>query len=170
MVLSDFGRDRLAYQGYDALFDPELRPRRLPLANRHILKMQAVYSCLDWLADQLSSGGNGHVWAEASAPASYETARRRQEQGSVLLQDVLSCGDSLFRLQEWIRRSLRLPATQEVDALLWGIPTRFDDRKSFRHYCDAGKLSGNQVLKKKLSITLFGTRCLNLFQQICLVI
>ena len=122
VVLSDFGRDRLAYQGYDALFDPELRPRRLPLANRHILKMQAVYSCLDWLADQLNSGGNGHVWAEASAPATYETARRRQELGSVLLQDVLSCGDSLFRLQEWVRRSLRLPATQEVDALLWESP------------------------------------------------
>jgi hypothetical protein len=24
VVLSDFGRDRLAYQGYDLLFDPEL--------------------------------------------------------------------------------------------------------------------------------------------------
>ena len=35
VILSDFGRDRIAYQGYDLLFDPELRSRELPLANRH---------------------------------------------------------------------------------------------------------------------------------------
>lgn len=122
VILSDFGRDRLAYQGYDALFDPELRARRLPLANRHILKMQAVYSCLDWLADQLSVGSNGHIWAEASSPTTYEPSRRRQEQGSNILRDVLACGDSLPRLQEWLRRALRLASASEVDSLLWESP------------------------------------------------
>ena len=122
VVLSDFGRDRLAYQGYDALFDPELRPRRLPLANRHILKMQAVYSCLDWLADQLSVGSNGHIWLEASSPASHEASRRRQEQGANLLRDILAYGDSLARLQDWLRRALRLSSSSEVDALLWESP------------------------------------------------
>jgi len=122
VVLSDFGRDRLAYQGYDALFDPELRPRRLPLANRHILKMQAVYSCLDWLADQLSINSNGHLWAEASSPASYEASRRRQEYGANLLRDILACGDSLSRLQDWLRRALRLSSPSEIDTLLWESP------------------------------------------------
>lgn len=122
VILSDFGRDRLAYQGYDALFDPELRPRRLPIANRHILKMQAVYSCLDWLAEQLGVGSSGHIWAEASSPTDYEPSRRRQEQGATLLRDVLACGDSLLRLQDWLRRALRLPSPSEVDALLWESP------------------------------------------------
>jgi hypothetical protein len=122
VVLSDFGRDRLAYQGYDALFDPELRSRRLPLSNRHILKMQAVYSCMDWLADQLSVAASGHIWAEASSPASHEQSRRRQEQGANLLSDVLECGDSLLRLQDWLRRALRLSSSSEVDALLWESP------------------------------------------------
>lgn len=122
VVLSDFGRDRLAYQGYDTLFDPELRPRRLPLANRHILKMQAAYSCLDWIADQLSINTSGHVWAEASGPVDFEPSRRRQEAGANLLRDVLSCGDSLSRLQDWLRRALRLSSSVEVDALLWESP------------------------------------------------
>ena len=33
-----YGRDRLAYQGYDRLFDPELPPQSLPLTSRHIRK------------------------------------------------------------------------------------------------------------------------------------
>ena len=84
--------------------------------------MQAVYACLDWLADQLSIGSNGHLWAEASSPASCEPARHRQEQGASLLRDVLACGDSLLRLHDWLKRALRLSSTLEVDTLLWESP------------------------------------------------
>jgi DEAD/DEAH box helicase/Helicase conserved C-terminal domain len=44
MVLSDYGRDRLAYQAYEQFFDPELPPRELPLSNRYIRRMQAAYA------------------------------------------------------------------------------------------------------------------------------
>src|SRR5207302_1627846 len=44
VVLSDYGRDRLAYQGYDLLFDPQLEPRALPLGNRYVMKMQSAYA------------------------------------------------------------------------------------------------------------------------------
>ena len=36
VVLSDYGRDRSAYQSYDQLFDPELPVRTLPMGNRYI--------------------------------------------------------------------------------------------------------------------------------------
>ena len=50
LPLSDYGRDRLAYQGYDLLFDPVLRPSLLPIGNRHVMKVQAALAVMDWLA------------------------------------------------------------------------------------------------------------------------
>ena len=38
------------YQSYDRLFDPVLRPFTLPVSNRYILRMQAGFAALDWLA------------------------------------------------------------------------------------------------------------------------
>lgn len=129
VVLSDYGRDRLAYQGYDLLFDPELRPRDLPLANRHVLKMQAAYACLDWLSDQLSSGPAGHFWEDASGPwraldpgAWRNNVRDRQQAAATILADVLAGGDGLERLREWLRRTLRLVSADEVSPLLWEAP------------------------------------------------
>ena len=49
-ILSDFGRDRLMYQSYDRLFDPVLRSFTLPVNNRYVLRMQAGFAMLDWLA------------------------------------------------------------------------------------------------------------------------
>ena len=43
VVLSDYGRDRLAFQSYEALFEPVVQPTTLPLRNRVILKMQAAW-------------------------------------------------------------------------------------------------------------------------------
>ena len=51
VVLTDYGRDRLAYQAYDQLFDPDLPARQLPMANRYVQRMQAVYALLDILGD-----------------------------------------------------------------------------------------------------------------------
>ena len=49
VTLSDYGRDRLAYQGYETLFAPQLTASRLPVTNRYVLKIQAAQSLLDWL-------------------------------------------------------------------------------------------------------------------------
>ncbi len=129
VVLSDYGRDRLSYQGYDLLFDPELRPRDLPLSNRHVLKMQAAYACLDWLSEQMPSSLPGQVWADASAPWGNvrpqfwrEFVRDRQKKGAEILTEVLEGGESLDRLQEFLRRALALPNPEEVSAVLWEAP------------------------------------------------
>ncbi len=118
VVLSDFGRDRLAYQGYDLLFDPELRPRDLPLGNRHVLKMQAVFSFMDWLGIYLGQSGGGHVWNEISQPGKDVGKRNTLID---VVERVLSGEDELQRLTEWLKYSLHL-SDDEVSALLWEPP------------------------------------------------
>src|SRR5258707_15671065 len=59
VALSDYGRDRLAYQAYDTLFAAEIPPRNLPVGNRFVLKIQGTQALLDWLGGQLTSSGHG---------------------------------------------------------------------------------------------------------------
>lgn len=69
MVLSDYGRDRLAYQAYEQFFDPELPPRELPLSNRYIRRMQATYAVIDYLGIAMQQGEpTGSVWRDLGAP------------------------------------------------------------------------------------------------------
>ena len=58
VTLSDYGRDRLAYQAYETLFAPEIPPRNLPTGNRFVLKIQGTQALLDWLGGQLASAGH----------------------------------------------------------------------------------------------------------------
>lgn len=70
VVLSDYGRDRMAYQAYDQLFDPELPPRQLPLGNRYVQRMQAVYALLDELGERTQAAvPRGVVWMDLRGPA-----------------------------------------------------------------------------------------------------
>jgi len=119
LVLSDYGRDRLAYQGYDLLFDPELRPRDLPLANRHVLKMQAVHALMDWLGRELDAG---HVWQDVSAPAAYANGRDIQRKISALIGEVLEGTEKHEQLVQWLRGSLGIRNDKEIDHLLWSPP------------------------------------------------
>ena len=121
VVLSDFGRDRLAYQGYDLLFDPELRPRDLPLANRHVLKMQAAYACMDWIATRQPKGNNGSFWRDATCPGNSDWMRQRQKSAADLIEMVLAGGDDLDRLSEFLLHALRL-SPEDVQAVLWEPP------------------------------------------------
>jgi hypothetical protein len=69
MVLSDYGRDRLAYQAYEQFFDPELPPRELPLSNRYIRRMQVAYALIDYLGVAMQQGEPaGSVWRDLSGP------------------------------------------------------------------------------------------------------
>jgi ATP-dependent helicase Lhr and Lhr-like helicase len=122
VVLSDYGRDRIAYQGYDVLFDPELKPRELPLANRHVLKMQAVYSMMDWLSSELGSTGPGHFWNDASGPTEYPNPKRRQQKSAEILSSVIVGGPEFDRLRDWLKYSLGLRKPEQVESLLWEAP------------------------------------------------
>ncbi len=121
VVLSDYGRDRLAYQGYDQLFDPALKPRTLPLSNRYVLRMQAVYALLDWLSTKLPDRlTDGAVWTDATRPRDARTPR--QAALADVLRRVLD-GRDHYRdeLAAYLGEALAVgPAV--VRSLLWERP------------------------------------------------
>lgn len=129
VVLSDFGRDRVAYQAYEQLFSPVLSPRHLPVGNRHVLKIQAAYALVEWVAVQLASQGHGRfdLWSELSGPPDArggpyaQTARRRQGAVAQLLLGVLEGGAPRASLVEYLRSALRLD-DGALDGVLWEAP------------------------------------------------
>ena len=58
VVLSDYGQDRIAYQGYEHLFDPEITPSHLPIESKFIHHMQAVYVLMEFIALTLTKDLN----------------------------------------------------------------------------------------------------------------
>jgi hypothetical protein len=135
VVLSDWGRDRQVWQAYDALFDPELPPRNLPVENLYVLRIQAVYALLDWLAAELRYSGRDSTWVDLAGPAAalhphnegrQAQTRSRQAAMSVLLDRLLRAGPERERLRRHLRVALALGtgefAESVVDTLLWDSP------------------------------------------------
>lgn len=118
VVLSDYGRDRAAYQSYDLLFDPELPVRTLPLSNRYLARMQAVYATIDYLGTCLLNAPGGNVWKDLSSPGGNQQRRARLLQE---LRAILESDNAAQRLADYLRRALGLDA-DEVGALLWEFP------------------------------------------------
>ena len=86
MVLSDYGRDRVAYQAYDQYFDPELPPRELPLGNRYVRRMQAVYALLDFLGQRMQQGKpTGSIWRDLKEPQTFSALERWSAQAQQTL-------------------------------------------------------------------------------------
>lgn len=123
-VLSDYGRDRLVFQAYERLIDPLLPPQRLPIKNRYVLRMQAVFAFIDWLANARPAvQSKAWPWWPLNGPASTEMSRRSQGEISSVLEDLLD-GDPgrVDSLRQYLGRSLGLGDRTEVDELLWGPP------------------------------------------------
>ncbi|UOE21932.1 DEAD/DEAH box helicase [Thermobifida halotolerans] len=126
ITLSDYGRDRLAYQGYETLFSPEVSPRNLPVGNRYVVKIQAAQALLDWLGRDLQRQHrvdprallNG-MRARQLDPANYRRAREwlvKRLRG--LLEDKEGLRDSLAR---HVQNALQLSA-DATQAVLWEQP------------------------------------------------
>lgn len=133
VVLSDWGRDREAWDAYDSLFSPVVPPRVLPLENLYVLRIQSVYSLLDWLALELNYGTDS-TWADTSGPAdllsgnsaSEVNLRERQDRISVLLTSLLRDGVERAALRRHLRQSLGLgsgPSTDRtIEKIFWEAP------------------------------------------------
>lgn len=74
-VLSDYGRDRSTYESYESLFDPQLEPQYLPIGNPYVLKMQATFSFVDWLAAETVGYEKAWAWDFLSRPIHQPSAR-----------------------------------------------------------------------------------------------
>jgi hypothetical protein len=91
MVLSDYGRDRLAYQAYEQYFDPLLPARSLPLSNRYVLRMQAVYTLVDYLGSQMQQvAATGSVWRDLGKPFTLKASAAAFSQCSGELKKLLA--------------------------------------------------------------------------------
>ena len=88
----------MAYQGYDQLFSPVIEEKNLPVANRYVLRMQAVFAMMDWLAPRpgqrlldvaggtgdiafrfLSRAGSGHATVLDLTAPMLDEGRKRAE-------------------------------------------------------------------------------------------
>ena len=128
VVLSDYGRDRLAFQAYEQLFDPELPHRTLPVANRYVLRMQAVFAFMDWVAARVPHDvPPGSVWTDFSGPVSgsapwVAAIRRRQDWERDLVRDILAGDEELCRSLESHLQSALAVSPEVVRSLLWETP------------------------------------------------
>ncbi len=118
VVLSDYGRDRIAYQAYDLLFDPELPSRTLPLSNRYITRMQAVFALIDYLGQKLQDAPQGSVWKDLTEVPKNEQRRSRITKE---IRTILETGNGTRKFEQYLSWALRLPK-EEVPALLWEYP------------------------------------------------
>lgn len=120
-VLSDYGRDRLAYQGYDLLFDPELPLRTLPVGNRYVMRIQAVYATLDYLSQALGSSRQGSVWFDLSGSTDSSYQRARQTALAALIRRILTVPAELDRYATYLASALKIDESA-VMPLLWAHP------------------------------------------------
>jgi hypothetical protein len=119
VILSDYGRDRLAYQSYDLMFDPEVPARTLPVANRYVERMQAVYATLDYLSIGLGNQKWGSVWRDLCKPGNGN--RDRQMKLAGLVRAILTDAEELERFSLHLEKALKLDRT-EIEMVLWDHP------------------------------------------------
>jgi hypothetical protein len=121
-VLSDYGRDKIAFQTYEHLFDPVLPPQHLPVKNEYVLRMQAIFALLDWLGQQVQEGPvAGWMWDLLSRPGTVVNGVVRQQVESAL--QALARGEVtvLGSLRAHLRQALQIPA-ETVETILWDPP------------------------------------------------
>ncbi|MEU4776676.1 protein DpdJ [Micromonospora sp. NPDC023633] len=122
VVLSDFGRDRTAYQDYETLLAPALPEKRLPLGNQSVRKMQAAMCLIDWAAHRLdvtARTGGQRMRSVFVQPDS--THAHLREAVAKLLTQVMNGGTERQELMTFIGSSLRL-SLEEVEAVCWEQP------------------------------------------------
>lgn len=116
VVLSDYGRDRIAYQTYEKLLDPEIDARSLPISNRFVVKIQATHSLIDWLGRKTGAD----VRTVLSPPWGPEP-HVKTPLVVASLRDLLSDNEARSELTEHLRRALLL-SEDEANAAMWEEP------------------------------------------------
>lgn len=119
VVLSDYGRDRATYQNYDLLFDPELPVRTLPLGNRYIIRMQAVYATIDYLGSRLDGKPVGCVWKDLCGGEKFNAIRRQKLLRE--LRHIVETEAGARRLGDYVKRALVI-SEEELSAIMWEFP------------------------------------------------
>lgn len=119
VVLSDYGRDRATYQSYDLLFDPELPVRTLPLGNRYVTRMQAVFATIDYLGTKLDGAPVGCVWNDLCGGEKFNAQRRQRLLRE--LRNIVETEAGARRLGDYVRRALGI-SVEDLSAIMWEFP------------------------------------------------
>ncbi|MDA8637292.1 protein DpdJ [Rhodospirillales bacterium] len=122
-ILSDYGRDRLAFQSYEELFSPQIERQRLPVNNGYILRMQAVCALFDWIAHLASrERAFGWSWQELSKPKDSKTHCAFLKIAKEVIQDLVRLEPvRLEAFRDHLTKSLQIDK-HELDLLLWEQP------------------------------------------------
>lgn len=115
VVLSEFGRDRVAFQRYEELLSPEIKRQGLPLHNSHIQKMQAAMALLDWLSEQI---GSGAVWTILRKPQANKSGCKRL---LVLVDQLLQPGSLQDEFTAYLKDALHVD-NDALHRILWAPP------------------------------------------------
>lgn len=116
VILSDYGRDRIAYQAYDQLFDPELRPRNLPLSSRYVQRMQGVYTLIDYLSKDRNLGDALWPWRILSGDESKGRSRVLAK-----LDEILNNPSETDSFCRFSADALNV-SEEDMLSILWGHP------------------------------------------------
>jgi hypothetical protein len=120
-VLSDYGRDRLAFQAYETILDPSIPPKSLPLGNQSVRKMQAAMCLVDWIAVRLGADGSQRFSARRLLVRHHGADARHVQACLNLLTEVLDGGPAQQDLINFVRLSLGLN-NEEARSVCWEYP------------------------------------------------
>jgi hypothetical protein len=131
VTLSEWGRDKLAWQLYDQFLFPQVANKYLPVNNRYVQRIQAVYSTMDWLALRLSNIGRfsqstrtdlvGPAGIVDSSPQAQDIRLQRQRRAQVIMKDILDRGAEFDGWRLHLKNALDV-SFEEIDLLLVSPP------------------------------------------------
>ena len=117
VVLSEFGRDRYMFQRYEELINPEVKRRSLPLDNRHIQKMQAAMTLLDWLSLNL----NLSIWNVFKFPQYNGEPRAAIKKVMHKVESLIDQPAEFKKFQSYLQKALKVN-DKVLQELLWESP------------------------------------------------
>ena len=117
VVLSDYGRDRIAYQSYEQLLEPEIGARSLPVGNRFVVKIQATHAMIDWIMRKL--GGVDARWV--LQPPYRGNLHNQTSRVAQLLAALLENSNLQAELARHLERALGIQS-DEATAAMWEEP------------------------------------------------
>lgn len=120
-VLSDYGRDRMCFEAYEHLFDPALPPQFLPVENQYILRMQAVFSMMDWLCADVRSGGGNNNWAWAILSMPTDSSDLKKVLRSKVAQLAKGDPQAVDALSKHLSGALAV-SDEAITSILWDPP------------------------------------------------
>lgn len=119
VVLSEFGRDRVAFQRYEGLMNPEIKRQGLPLGNQHVQKMQAAMATLDWIS---KTGSFKDVCGMLRKPERDSQKFKRYYTPLItLIEEVLKGGRKQNELIRYLQDALQL-LENAIQSILWSPP------------------------------------------------